>query len=380
MTALQRLGWVVVVVVVLVALAGCGGGSGVSKRGQTPTQAGTLQGQVDLAGGDPTDYQVMVDGREVQASIAPDGRFTVNGVPAGEHTVDVVRKDGMEGGRAIVDVDPDEPTTIPEPIRLEGAGQIVGFVVKVGNGVEEPLPGVEVVARSDLVWIMTDEGATVAPSDANEPGALIYPPPEGAQYSAFTEEDGSYRMKGVAPGGYFVAAAVPGFTPGEAYVWVEANRTAAADLVLREAIEAGVGTVKGAVLGETATGSTEPLLGAEVVITTGDVWEAQPLSEPVRLSGPIPASANGDAPSDDSFIAPPIAWGEFRTLTDRAGAYGLNVPSGYASMSVWLENYEGDYREIQVQPDQVQVQDFLLKLLEDIIVVPPTERNQSAGR
>ncbi|MGD9518087.1 MAG: carboxypeptidase-like regulatory domain-containing protein [Armatimonadota bacterium] len=379
MGAMQRLGWVVGVAVVLVLLAGCGGGNGVIRRGQNPTPGGTLEGQVDLAGEDPTDYEVMVDGRVVQTTITANGGFTVNGVPAGEHTVDVVRKDGMASGRVVVDVDPDDPTIIPEPIKLEGAGQIVGFVVKVVGGVEQPAAGVEVVARSDLAWIMTDEGLTVAPADADEPGALIYPPPEGAQYSAFTEEDGSYQMKGVAPGGYFVAAAVPGFTPGEAYVWVEANRTAAADLVLYEAVEAGVGTVKGTVLGETATGSTEPLLGAEVVITTGDVWYAEPLPEPVRLSGPLPAGVKGMATEDDSFVSPSISWGEFRTLTDRAGTYTLNVPSGYASMSVWLENYEGDYRDIQVQPDQVQVQDFLLRLLKGAIY-PPEDGASSAGR
>jgi hypothetical protein len=316
---------------------------------------------VELAGENPEDYQILVDGVPVDVEIQDDGTFVVPGLPSGDHAIDVVRKDGLRAGRVPVKVEPGDPIKLPEPIKLEGAGQIVGIVVKRTSAGEEPLAGVEVVARSDLIWIQAGDKVTLAPAQSNSTEPLIYPPPEGAMYSAFTEEDGSYCMKGVKPGGYFVAVVVPGLTPGEAYVWVEANRTAVADFVLREAVEEGVGTVEGTVMGETEGQSPEPLYGAAVTVTPVNYgYRPGPTPEPL----PIVGAAQASIPGTGHVMPPDIRWYEFRTLTDKQGHYSLNVPSGDASMFVWGDGYEGEGREIQVLPDQTTVQDFILKHLE----------------
>jgi hypothetical protein len=348
----------------LIWLAGCGGGGG--GPGKQPTAgAGTIQGSVQLAGQDPQNLQVMVDGVQTDATVGADGRFVVRGVRPGRHRVQVISRDGLTAGDAEVDVDPDEPADTG-PIQLYRAGRITGMVFKEEQGQRTPLAGVEVVAQGEVPIVM--QGSSAAP----EP--LIYPPPDfkGPTYSAFTDQDGVYDMRGVNPGPYLVAVVVPGLEAGEAYVWVEPGQTTVADFVLRPAIEPGVGTVQGTVRGESPAsapaqaGSPIPLEGAEVVVRLGQPWKPpRPGPEPIPILRPGRPRAQQ---TENARPVPIGRWGIFRTLTDKEGHYSLNVPSGHGEMGVWKDGYQPEQRAVDILPNQVRVEDFLLKLLEGVIL------------
>jgi len=384
-------------VLVLAILAGCGGSGG--SGGFTGPRAATLHGRVNLGGNPPANYQVLLDGQPVNVPIAPDGSFTITGVPPGEHVVDIVRDDGMEGGRAPFVAEPGQPITIPEPIDLEGAGQIVGFVVKQDSpgGVETPLAGVEVTARSDVMWIMNGGTATLAPARAaQEPGTteppiteppidppieppIIYPPPPAVSYTAVTGDDGRYEMIGVKPGGYLVTVAVPGFQAGAAYVWVSANRTTAYDFVLLPVVEPGVGTVEGTVTGEVeGGGSPVALKGAEVVVNFPyGGWQPTPVPLAVELAGARQANVGVDL--SVPVMPPDIIYREFRTLTNADGKYSLNVPTGYGQIFVWALNYEPAYQELKVEDGVTITQDFLLRLWQTTIPPPDSGGGTEPG-
>ena len=347
----------------LLVLAGCSGSGGT-----THTQGGVVRGTVNLGGASPASLNVLVDGRPVNVHIGSNGAFAVPGLPAGEHVVDVVSDDGMNAGRATVVADDGSTVDIEDPIDLEGAGQIAGFVVKQIDGAEEPLAKVEVVARGGLVWIMTGGGQTLTKEGSTDAQPLIYPPPEGEgeeTYSAFTGDDGSYLMKGVKPGSYLVAVTVPGLTVGEAWVYVDANRTAVADLQLREAIEPGVGTIEGTVTGQPASGDPVALEGAVVSLSYPDGGY-----EPASTAPAILGTAQAGDPGQGDVMPPDIIWEEFRTLTDQAGHYSLNVPSGYASVSAWADGYSWEGADVTIQPRETLTQDFLLTFWEDVVEPP----------
>ena len=353
------------VVLAIALLAGCGGGGG-PDVGETSAQAGTIGGTVELAGSPADSYDILLDGATCEASLDAEGTFLLTGLPAGEHVIDVVSQDGLESGRSTVVVEPGQITQIPDPISISGAGQICGMVVKRENGVITPLAGVRVVARSDLIWILTDNGASLRTADAPDDTALIYPPPPGVTYVAFTKEDGSYRMRGVRPGPYFVVVAVAGLTTGQAYVIVRPYQTAVADFVLVPVVEP-VGTVTGTVYGESSAVDRIPLVAAHVAIICDNNWQPPPPIDDVSIIG----SSAGDVPPDlDNIVPPHIVWQVFRTLTDRHGHYRLTVPSGPAGMVVWKRYYELQKRRIKVPVYETIIQDFFLRMVDEI--PPPT--------
>jgi len=287
--------------------------------------------------------------------------------------IDVVRRDGFQAGRAVADVEPGENTEVP-PIELVGSGQIAGIVSKRGESGLEPLANVEVVARGDMVVIMADGTATLAPEGETGDVPLIYPPPPAQTYSAFTDESGSYVMKGVQAGMYLVSVAVPGFVPGQAFVSVEPGHTTAVDFILVPAIEPGVGTVKGTVTGETSADDStpKPLEGAVVtVVMNGEGWEPPEPGEPepMPVIGSRAVAAQADAGT--SIVPPDTIWRRFRTLTDQSGQYSLNVPSGYGRIAVWCEGYVPVREGLTIKPLETVVKDFLLEALEITPVEPP---------
>ncbi len=359
--------WAVGMLVVMVAItAGCGGGPDTDN---TTAQFGTLEGTVDLAGSSPDDYDLFLDGTPTGTPLGADGSFVLLDVPTGEHAVDVISNDGLESGRATVIVERGRRAQIPNPIIIRSAGQICGMVVKRENGVVEPLPGVQVIARSDLIWILTDDGARLEPSDAPA-GPLIYPPPPGVTYSAFTDEDGSYRMKGVRPGPYFVMVVVPGLTRGQAYVVVRPYRTAVADFVLVPVVPPPVGTVTGTVRGESSAGDEMPLAGASVTIVYENGWRPPVPAEPVPVIG---SAANELAAGGGPLAPPDIIWRVFRTLTDNNGQYRLTVPARAAYMTVWARHYAPQRRSITVPAGEVIIEDFLLRAADETLPPgPPT--------
>lgn len=369
---LRLAGAVVLGLALFLALVGCGGGGGGggSSGGGSggAAQAGTLQASVNLAGRSPFSLAIEIDGKPVNVAVGDDGSFTISGLPAGEHVVDVIADGGFAAGRSTFTITPGAEVVLP-PIDLIGAGQIAGLVSKKTSAGLEPLPGVEVVARGDVIVILDGGSAVLAPEGGSPSQPLIYPPPPGVSYSAFTDETGSYVMKGVQPGNYFVTVVVPGLTPGYAYVTVRAGRTTPCDFILEPAIEPGIGTVKGTVVEDVGNLAVvpAPIAGAEVII----IMDTGPQPVPLPPESPPPAppsldaaqAGGGDSPYDGA-VPPPIWWGRYRTVTDANGQYSINVPSGRGAMWVWAEGYEPGYSELTVYPNETTVKDFALRRLE----------------
>ncbi len=371
--------WPAIAVAALLPLliVGCGGGGsgGGEQQGgaSDESQMVTVQGSVDLGGVDPDETQLLLDGRPLDVEIDEDGNFVVPGIPEGEHVLQVVTRDGMRGGAVRFVARPGLHVRLEQPIDLEATGQIVGIVVKRDGDVEERVAGVEVVARSDLVWIQVPDGRRAlrprraGASEDGDEASLIFPPPpdiEGNTYSAFTDEDGTYQIKGVEPGAYLVTCALAGYEPAQAWVYVEANRTAVADLVLVPAVEPGVATLTGTVSGRSSEGEVKPLEGAEVLVTLDTPWRPPRRGpRPIPVVGILPAHEHGE----DVVEGPDVAFREFRTLTDANGHYTLNVPAGHATVLVWAEGYATAMKRTTLQAGATVVLDFVL----DEIQWPP---------
>ncbi|MEN6545947.1 MAG: carboxypeptidase-like regulatory domain-containing protein [Armatimonadia bacterium] len=343
----------VLLILTVCLLAGCGGGG---KSAVTPTGNGSITGQV--AGPNPSECNLVLDGTELDVHPGSDGSFTIPNLPAGNHYLSIISDDGLVGTHLVVDVDPDETSDLGD-ITLQPGGQIAGLVMQkdeVGN--LSPLAGVTVVADPEPVYIMDGQTSTDPPASDGEELAL----------RAITNDNGSYVIPAVPEGAYVVTVNVPGLVQGVAYVWVSAGTTATADFQLVPAIEEGVGTVRGTIRG---TGDTTPagtaIEGVTVTITCNGNWQPispEPLPIPVALIGKalVPKQATG-------IVCPPYWFNQFTTLTDQNGEYSLNVPSGYLSISVWAEGYEGAYGSFSLQPRQTVVKDYTLAVQSDPPVV-----------
>ena len=344
-------------------LAGCGGSGG---GGGTKAKSGSITGSVQVSGGSPEQYQLRLDGQPVPVHPTPDGKFTIPGVSPGTHRVSAIGPDGMSGGGGTVTVVPGRPVAMP-PIESELGGQIVGMVMKLEDGVLTPLAGVEVVARSDIYWVMGTDGTQTVRPKQGDPGTLIYPPPEGASYSAVTDERGSYLMTAVASGSYLVTVAVPGLMTGQSFVWVDAGHTAAADFQLEPAVDPGVGTIEGTVRTPGGVeGAESPLAGALVEVSPSSPWEPPIPVDPIPLRGTAVlrkalAAADGSTePGGGGVVMPPIEWRTFSTLTDANGHYSLNVPTGACNVSVTAYGYDGQSASATVRKNETLNLDFLL--------------------
>ncbi len=333
-----------VVVLALVAatafVTGCssGGGSGPV----VGPQGNTITGKVDTAGG--AAYDVLLDGKPVPGAMRANGTYVIEGVPPGDHRVAVIEQGTSSGGYVSVEVRDGRDATAPD-ITPELGGQIVGMVTTDDDGGIRALGGVEVIAvRSDMMITMS----TPAQDDA---ALSVYPPPPLPlpEFSAFTEDDGSYRIPAVPEGEYTVTVALPDYEQG--WQW-------------------------GRVVG-TGTGHLMPVEGAMVTISSDVPW---------RPIGPICPPGGGcvggdpgegddtvvsgkpDAPAPPENIdsMPPPWFTGVSTLTDADGRYSLNAPAGYASIDVWAPDFEPAWGEITIEANQTQTRNFELKKWQEI--------------
>jgi hypothetical protein len=349
---------IVSVLVTAVVIGGCGGGGGA--KVVPDQQMGTLAGRL-VGASTPTAYQIVMDGKALSVAPTADGRFRVSGLPPGPHTIGLISSGGMAGHHTDATIVAGQVTDLGDVTPTVG-GQIVGLVMrKDASGALSPLAGVKVIADSEPpVYIM----GGVAPA--------IYPPPprdgDAVQLSAITDDGGSYTIPAVPEGAYVVTVNVPGLMQGVAWVWVSAGTTVVADFQLEPAIDPGVGTVQGTVLGDGPTAARAglvPLVGAMVSIFSEGDWGPVSPSEPL----PLPSTALRTLASLEAatgFMAPPYRFGEFSTLTDEQGKYSLNVPSGYLTISVWGEGYGGAGERFALQPGETVTKDYTLE-------VAPTE-------
>lgn len=359
------LGLVVVLalVVTIPFMTGCGGSG---SNAVVDPQGNTITGKVDTADG--ATFDVMLDGKTVQGAMRADGTYLIAGVPPGDHRVAVIQRGTSSGGYVSVEVRDGHDATAPD-ITPELGGQIVGMVTVDDDGIRA-LGGVKVAAvRSDLAVIMSGPAQDgVAPN--------IFPPPTLPEFSAFTEDDGSYRIPAVPEGEYTVTVALPEYEQGWQWVWVGAGQTAAADFRLRPAVNPGVGTVEGRVVG-TGGGHLMPVEGAVVTIVNNDVpWQPiGPICPPGGgCVGGDPgegddtvASGKPDAPEppEDIGMMPPPWFDGVSTLTDADGRYSLNAPAGYSSIDVWAPDFEPAWGEITIEANQTQTRNFELKEWQD---------------
>lgn len=230
------------------------------------------------------------------------------------------------------------------------AGQIAGFVVLRTSRGEVPLAGVQVVARSDEVWIQRPDNPPAAAD------AQIYPPPPGSYYTATTRADGSYIMRGVRPGDYTVTVLSASFASVELPVTVRAYRTSVADLVLRRNGARRTGIIWGVVRGKKRGQRPRPISGAEILV----------LPEGPYPSVPQPALARSPGSADNQVVVPPPD-DIYRTVTDARGRYEIEVPAGPATIYVSADGFAPQHRFIRVPAGRRVRQNFLLRELGEIV-------------
>lgn len=338
--------------VIGLGLVGCGG-SGSSNPPPQDTTA--IQGQVNVAG-DAAGYELLLDGQPVPGVLEADGTYRIDGVAAGEHRIAIVGADGMTGGYTTVVARDGEVVEAPEIAPTLG-GQIVGMVTVREEGGLRALAGVEVTAQPARMMIMNEDGT--APD--------VYPPPEPPEdlptFSTFTNDAGSFLIGAVPEGEYVVTVVQPDMEGTWQWVWVSAGHTAVADFELRPAIEPGVGTVEGRVVG-LVDGERVALEGARVTIYCEDWWgPAGPIEMPEINTGPAQdegGEGGGSvepSPPDPGMIAPPY-FDALSTLTNAEGHYTLNAPAGYASIEVWMPDYESAWQEIVIRAGEILTVSF----------------------
>lgn len=350
-----------VVGLLAVLVAGCGGGG---SSAPNPTDTGSLSGQLNGVA-NPASFQILVDGSPTSVTPAADGSFVIPNLPAGEHVVTFVGGSGMSGAHVSCNVVAGGTTDIGDVVPVQG-GQIVGLVTaKASDGTLSPLVGVEVLADSNPpVYIMPQQDNTTPP--------VVVPPGDGdaITLSAITDANGSYTIPAVPEGAYVVTVNVPGRMQGSAWVYVTAGMTAVADFQLEEAIDPGVGTVQGTILGVTQPGAVpvdgstggvaEPLEGALVSIYSDQPWVSPTPPDPIPLPAPAKRGAAMILQQATGFMPPIYEFQEFSTLTDAAGHYSLNVPSGYVSISVWKDGYDGAGERFALHAGEVVTKDYTL--------------------
>lgn len=358
----RRTVWAVAVAVLVVGLLGCGGGGSYDTPEDTPStpqRLGTLVASV-TGSGNLSSSRVLLDGAEVPVRVGSNGELVIPGLPPGDHVVDVIGPDGMHAGRATFEVKAGEETEV-DPIPLEPSGQIVGIITQRDGASLTPLAGVQVVAQANVDWANAiPVPGTEASARTAEPITIDPTDPTGDTFTATTDTDGSYAIKGVQAGLYLVTVAVPGLEAGEQLVWVDAGHTAVADFELEAYIEPGVGTLECTVYAVAEDGSKTPLEGAIVEAYPEDGWLLPGPGDPIELPPGVPFPADlvaraslspDDGTSDDgSFdggdgcvdcvLPPDVIWRSFSTITDANGKCSLNVPAGHCDVSAWAYGYE----------------------------------------
>ncbi len=319
--------WMAPVFVLLATSLGLVGHNAPTQASPAPPSAamGHVTGRVATAGGArAARFIFTLDGVRVRARLKAD-RFTLRNLPVGGHTLAIFQAGTSRAAYVPVRIRRNATERLSR-VELVVGGQITGIVTRVVDPHDtagEPISGVEVVAER-----VSDDGT----GGGKHGGRRVSP--STARLVAVTDKSGAYAFRGAPPGSYEVSVAVPGLEGGLNWVYVEANRTAVADFQLREAVEEGVGKVRGRI----SDAEGVPVEGALVSVYTDDVWAAS-TARGVRVINP----------------------GYFSTLTDENGDYALNIPSGHGHLIVYAEGYLPAQQNVLVRRRQVLVVDLSLE-------------------
>jgi len=338
----------------IVLLVGCGGGGGKgpSLSGGFGKIVGTVTDSpaAELTRAPASPITVEVDGTDISAQAGSDGRFALNRVPVGMHTL-IARTEGRACA-LVVNVESDQETDVGE-IVLEDAGQISGLVTSAET--HKPISGA-LVTVAELVFTTEDE----------------MPHPVRV---CRTNASGSYTVSALPVGDYLVTISKAGYQECSLELSVEAGATTPGDAALAPDVAAEAGTLSGTVYLRMDSGEPHPLAGVLVRVT--------PKNEPIEIQ-PLPDGAvdeDGDVvdlyPGDNDVPPsppPPLKSGdstmpvrfsdEYYAFSDENGQYSIDgIPAGeYIAMAV-RPGLQPDRQPVIITADAVTTQDFILTLI-----------------
>ncbi|MCX6376446.1 MAG: carboxypeptidase regulatory-like domain-containing protein, partial [Armatimonadetes bacterium] len=341
----------VVAACLIVLLVGCGGGGGKgpSLSGGFGKIIGTVtdSASVDTTRAPRSPITIEVDGTDISAEAGSDGRFALNRVPVGMHTL-IARTEGRACA-LVVNVESDQETDVGEVV-LEDAGQISGLVTSADT---HKLISGALVTVAELVFTAEDE---------------MPHPVRGCH----TNASGSYTVSALPVGDYLVTISKAGYQECSLELTVEAGATTPGDAALAPDVAAETGTLSGTVYLRADSGDPTPLAGVLVRVT--------PKDEPVEIQ-PLPDDAideDGEVvdlyPDDDDVPPPPpLKSGdstmperfsdEYYAFSDENGKYTIDgIPAGeYTAMAV-RPGLQPDRQPVTITVNATTTQDFILAL------------------
>jgi protocatechuate 3,4-dioxygenase beta subunit len=162
-------------------------------------------------------------GRQPAARVQPDGTFTLESVPAGDH---LIREGGGLRGWTLKSVTLNGREITDTPLTLRGGENVTGVVVVFTDRITE-LSGTVTDQSGNP---MTDFTVLAFPTDAR-----LWRPNARQIMTARPDQNGAYQIHGLPPGDYYVAPVDPS-EPGEWFdpEFLEAHREDAAHVVLGE--------------------------------------------------------------------------------------------------------------------------------------------------
>jgi len=329
----------VAIAVITVVLAGCGGGVtallGLIGIGSTVADISDL-----FSGSNEQDADVLLDGQVIRTVDRGNSTIRLQGLPEGRHLLQIVASDSR-GILRVINVDAGSDVQLGE-LQAQDGGLVSGRVtLKASDN------SVRAAARVP-VYAIPGGAARVAAGSG-----VTSLPPATTHYVTYTDGNGEYSLRALAPGDYLVTAAVGGYMADVQFIQALTvdQRQRNKNLELDED-NVSVGAAAGVVLGRTSGGSSS-LGGASLR---------------ARLSG----GYSPDIPQDtinrienayggDLRGAPWFQWQVLSTLADPGGSYQLSLPAGTPRIDAFSYGYQPTYREPAIVAGTTTAVDFTLE-------------------